>query len=126
MTTLETIATGLPALEPEGGEGSRVEGDEVPPKGEAVTTKHVGLVLAAFAAFQVIVGVGANWFFYTRSDGRVLEAKFDSMQRDGSRMADSLNTLAGTVNAILIQQAKQGELSIALSQAIERLERKDK
>ena len=118
---LET-SSGLPVLEPGGGEGSEVGDDAVPtPKDEAVTTKHVGIVLAAFAAFQVIVGVGANWFFYTRSDGRVLEERFNSLKADQERIGKLLDTVASTVTALQFQQGKQVEALTGLTDSVRRL-----
>lgn len=86
--------------------------------GEAVTTKHVGLVLAAFAAFQVIVGVGANWFFYTRSDGRVLEERMNSMRDSQKDVSSILRTVTDTVTALQFQQGKQVEAMNALAESL--------
>lgn len=83
--------------------------------------RNVVIVSAALGAAATF---GANWIFYTRTDGRLLEQRMASMERSSEKMAEHLNTLGGTINTVLIQQAKHGELLLKVTEAIERLDRR--
>lgn len=92
-------------------------------KGESVTVKSVVIICAAIGA---VATFGANWFFYTRTDGRLLEQRMTSIEKASDRQTEALRALADSVNTVLVQQAKQSELTIRLSQEIDRLDRKER
>lgn len=96
---------------------------ELGSRGETITVKSVVIICAALGA---IATFGANWFFYTRTDGRLLEQRMTSIEKVSDRQTEALQTLANSINTVQVNSVRLSEINVRLSERIDALEKKEK